>query len=60
MPGHDPGIQAIESIVTLADHKDRLICGKCGYTEFNKGGKKPLKTNNETKPGEETEKISEG
>jgi small subunit ribosomal protein S27Ae len=25
--------------VFLADHKDRLSCGKCGYTEFK--GKKP-------------------
>ena len=23
----------------LADHKDRLSCGKCGYTEFKKDGK---------------------
>ena len=22
--------------VFLADHKDRLSCGKCGYTEFKK------------------------
>jgi small subunit ribosomal protein S27Ae len=27
----------------LADHKNRLSCGKCGYTEFKKGEKKPLK-----------------
>lgn len=25
--------------VFLADHKDRLSCGKCGYTEFK--AKKP-------------------
>ena len=30
----------------LADHKDRLSCGKCGYTEFKKGEKKPLKNKN--------------
>jgi len=29
--------------VFLADHKNRLSCGKCGYTEF-KGGGKPAKT----------------
>ncbi len=22
--------------IILADHKDRLACGKCGYTEFKK------------------------
>ncbi len=22
--------------VFMADHKDRLSCGKCGYTEFKK------------------------
>jgi len=22
--------------VVLADHKDRMACGKCGYTEFKK------------------------
>jgi small subunit ribosomal protein S27Ae len=22
--------------VALANHKDRLACGKCGYTEFKK------------------------
>ena len=27
----------------LADHKDRLSCGKCGYTEFKTKGKTPLK-----------------
>lgn len=25
--------------VFLADHKNRLSCGKCGYTEFKGGGK---------------------
>ena len=24
----------------LAQHKDRLVCGKCGYTEFTKKEKK--------------------
>ena len=32
--------------VFLADHKDRLSCGKCGYTEFkgkeDKGPSKPV------------------
>ncbi|KQC09257.1 MAG: 30S ribosomal protein S27 [Methanolinea sp. SDB] len=22
--------------VIMADHKDRIACGKCGYTEFKK------------------------
>jgi small subunit ribosomal protein S27Ae len=22
--------------IMMADHKDRLTCGKCGYTEFRK------------------------
>jgi small subunit ribosomal protein S27Ae len=22
--------------VVMADHKDRMACGKCGYTEFKK------------------------
>ena len=25
--------------VFLAEHSDRKSCGKCGYTEFNKGKK---------------------
>ena len=29
--------------VFLADHKDRLSCGKCGYTEFK--AKKPEEEN---------------
>jgi small subunit ribosomal protein S27Ae len=24
--------------IFLAQHKDRQSCGKCGYTEFKKGG----------------------
>ena len=40
----------------LADHKDRLSCGKCGYTEFKKSGKKPVAPNNEIKP----EMVKEG
>jgi len=42
----------------LADHKDRLSCGKCGYTEFKKTGKGPLKTNNEIKPVDEKETVT--
>jgi len=42
----------------LADHKDRLSCGKCGYTEFKKIGKEPLKTNNEIKPVDEKETVT--
>ena len=26
--------------VFIAEHKDRLSCGKCGYTEFKGGGKR--------------------
>jgi len=33
----------------LADHKDRLSCGKCGYTEFKKSGKDSIKSNDENK-----------
>ncbi|MHB1908837.1 MAG: 30S ribosomal protein S27ae [Nitrososphaerales archaeon] len=25
--------------VFLAEHKDRLTCGKCGYTSYKKSGK---------------------
>ena len=32
--------------IFLAEHKDRLSCGACGYTEFK--GKKPIE--NQTKP----------
>ncbi len=27
----------------LADHKDRLSCGRCGFTEFKKKGKEAKK-----------------
>lgn len=27
--------------VFLANHKDRLVCGTCGYTEFTLNSKKP-------------------
>ncbi len=26
--------------VFMAEHKDRITCGKCGYTEFRKGSTK--------------------
>ena len=39
----------------LADHKDRLSCGKCGYTEFKKNSKEPIETDNNIKPAEEKE-----
>jgi len=26
--------------VFIAEHKDRVSCGQCGYTEFKSGGKK--------------------
>ncbi len=41
--------------VFLAEHKNRVSCGKCGYTEFKSGGKKK---NNESKP-ENSDKAKE-
>jgi len=38
--------------VFLADHKNRLSCGKCGYTEFKGGGRKQ-QTPSLEKPKEE-------
>ena len=29
----------------LAEHKDRISCGKCGYTEFKSGRKITTKNN---------------
>jgi small subunit ribosomal protein S27Ae len=29
--------------VFLADHKNRLSCGKCGYTEFKAKGQEEVK-----------------
>ena len=43
----------------LADHKDRLSCGKCGYTEFKKSGKKPVTPTNDIKPEMVKEGITE-
>ena len=43
----------------LADHKDRLSCGNCGYTEFKKGGKKDFQKKSEEKTVEENEDIAE-
>lgn len=43
--------------VFIAEHKDRLSCGKCGYTEFKSSGKKeqPLPQDKPAeKPKEET------
>ncbi|MEA2055351.1 MAG: 30S ribosomal protein S27ae [Candidatus Thermoplasmatota archaeon] len=34
--------------VFLAEHKNRISCGKCGYTEFKGSGKKPQKVEPET------------
>ncbi len=37
--------------VFLAEHKDRVSCGKCGYTEFKSNGKKtPKSVETEKKP----------
>jgi small subunit ribosomal protein S27Ae len=38
--------------IFLAEHKNRLSCGKCGYTEF-KGSGKPKPQPAEEKPVEE-------
>ena len=44
--------------VFLADHKDRVSCGKCGYTEFKGGGKKMPKTvETDGKPSQPSEEI---
>ena len=40
--------------VFLAEHKNRLSCGKCGYTEFKGGGVKPQPPKVEEKPVEHT------
>jgi len=53
--------------VFLAEHKNRVSCGKCGYTEFKSGGKKekpqvqqptsePAKNDNKSKEIEEDKK----
>jgi small subunit ribosomal protein S27Ae len=43
--------------VFIAEHKNRISCGKCGYTEF-KGGGKPQKTNKtDEKPIEKSDKT---
>ena len=41
--------------VFLAEHKNRVSCGKCGYTEFKSGGSKQK---NQSKP-ENSEKQKE-
>ena len=47
--------------VFLADHKDRVSCGKCGYTEFKGGGKKTSKTvETDGKPSQPSKEIKEG
>ena len=44
----------------LAEHKNRLSCGKCGYTEFKTKGKKIKEPKSEEKPEMESEqKIEE-
>ena len=46
--------------VFLAEHKDRLSCGGCGYTEFKGGGNKiPPKPVKEERPKEETGEPTE-
>ena len=47
--------------VFLAEHKDRISCGKCGYTEFKGGGQKTPKTvETDGKPAEPSEESKEG
>jgi len=36
----------------LADHKNRISCGKCGYTEFKSGKNKTPKPNDIVKKSE--------
>ena len=38
--------------VFLAEHKDRLSCGACGYTEFKSKKEKPVDLKPETKEPE--------
>jgi len=47
--------------VFLADHKNRLSCGKCGYTEFKgrQEKKKPETPTDEIKTNEEVEKPTD-
>lgn len=47
--------------VFLADHKDRLSCGNCGYTEFKKKETKDKKSkqNKKEKKKKEEEKKEE-
>jgi len=46
--------------VFLAEHKDRLSCGACGYTEF-KGNKEPKSEGSMNQPGQQgqAEKTTE-
>ena len=46
--------------VFLAEHKNRLSCGKCGYTEFKSKKDKKPEVPVEEKKGEPTEKSEEG
>ena len=39
--------------VFLAEHDNRISCGKCGYTEFKGSGKKPQKVEPEVVEKEE-------
>ena len=47
--------------VFLAEHKDRISCGKCGYTEFKGVSKKiskPIeKEGNLLEPSEESKEV---
>ena len=44
--------------IFLAEHKDRLSCGKCGYTEFK--GKKEKMTANQEPVEEKSPEITPG
>lgn len=46
--------------VFLAEHKNRLSCGKCGYTEFKSKKDKKPEVPVEEKKEEPTEKSEEG
>jgi ubiquitin-small subunit ribosomal protein S27Ae len=42
--------------VFIAEHKDRMSCGKCGYTEFKSGVSKEIKPAKDEQPKSENVK----
>ena len=43
----------------LAEHKNRVSCGKCGYTEFKRGGQKKFEPSEIEKKPESVESGKE-